>query len=153
MRILTWMSIAIPATYCNSMLSFLQAKIAIAYRTRLTKKVHTMYLEDTTHYSLGNLDDRIKAPDQYITSDIAKFSTALAELYSNLAKPLLDVLVYNYSLSRNVGAEGLIALSVIVQVSAGLLKMATPPFGRYAADEARLEGEFRFAHTVSCSLS
>lgn len=25
--------------------------------------------------------------------------------------------------------------------------MATPPFGRYAAEEQRLEGEFRFAHS------
>lgn len=55
--------------------------------------------------------------------------------------------MYNYQLSRSVGAEGLIALTVIVQASAALLKYATPPFGRYAAEEQRLEGEYRFAHT------
>lgn len=27
------------------------------------------------------------------------------------------------------------------------VKFATPPFGRYAAEEARLEGEFRFSHS------
>ncbi|GAA5911680.1 hypothetical protein JCM8208_002206 [Rhodotorula glutinis] len=147
LRILTWMAVAVPATYTNSMLTYLQSKLAIAYRTRLTKKVHEDYLDGTTFYALGNLDDRVKNADQLIVVDIQKFSTALAEIYSNIAKPVLDVLVYNYQLSRSVGAEGLIALTVIVQASAALLKYATPPFGRYAAEEQRLEGEYRFAHT------
>lgn len=47
------MAVAVPATYTNSMLSFLQSKLALAYRTRLTKEVHEMYLEDTTFYALG----------------------------------------------------------------------------------------------------
>ncbi|GAA5988228.1 hypothetical protein JCM10908_002122 [Rhodotorula pacifica] len=147
LRILTWIAIAIPATYTNSMLTYLQSKLAIAYRTRLTKKVHEDYLEGSTFYALGNLDDRIKNADQLIVVDIQKFSNSLAEIYGNIAKPVLDVIIYNAKLSQNVGAEGLIALTAIVQVSAALLKWATPPFGRYAAEEQRLEGEYRFAHT------
>ncbi|GAA5853045.1 hypothetical protein JCM3766R1_000852 [Sporobolomyces carnicolor] len=146
-RIMLWMAIAVPATYTNSMLTYLQSKLAIAYRTRLTKQVHEAYLEDTTFYALGNLDDRIKNADQLIVVDINKFSTSLAEIYSNIAKPILDVILYNFQLSRNVGAEGLIALTVVVQASAALLKLATPPFGRYAATSASLEGSYRFAHT------
>ncbi|GAA5846801.1 hypothetical protein JCM5353_005908 [Sporobolomyces roseus] len=146
-RITLWMAVAIPATYTNSMLTYLQSKLAIAYRTRLTKQVHEAYLEDTTFYALGNLDDRIKNADQLIVVDINKFSTSLAEIYSNIAKPILDVILYNFQLSRNVGAEGLIALTVVVQASAALLKFATPPFGRYAATSAALEGSYRFAHT------
>ena len=102
------------------MLSFMQAKLAIAYRTRLTQHIHSLYLTDKTFYALGNLDDRIKNADQLITVDVQKFSTSLAEVYSNIAKPVLDVTLYNYQLSRNVGAEGLLALTVIVQASAGL---------------------------------
>ncbi|KAI5480239.1 ABC fatty acid transporter [Pseudohyphozyma bogoriensis] len=146
-RIAMWCAVAVPATYTNSMLTFMQSKLAIAYRTRLTKKVHEMYLEDTTFYALGNLDDRIKNPDQLITQDINKFSNSLAEIYSNVAKPVLDVIIYNYQLSRNVGAEGLIGLTIVVQLSAALLRWATPAFGAYAAEEARLEGEFRFSHS------
>lgn len=41
----------------------------------------------------------------------------------------------------------MIGLTIVIQASAALLKMATPPFGRYAAEEQRLEGEFRFAHS------
>ncbi|GAA5907008.1 hypothetical protein JCM6882_000030 [Rhodosporidiobolus microsporus] len=147
LRICAWMAVAVPATYTNSMLTYLQSKLAIAYRTRLTAKIHNDYLDGTTFYALGNLDDRIKNADQLIVADVMKWSNAMAEIYSNIAKPILDVILYNYQLSRNVGAEGLIALTVIVQASAALLKLATPPFGRYAAEEQRLEGEYRFSHT------
>ena len=55
-----------------------------------------------------------------ITHDIQRFSNHLAAIYSNLAKPTLDVILYNYQLSRNVGAEGLLLLTVLVQSSAAL---------------------------------
>lgn len=100
-----------------------------------------------TFYALGNLDDRIKNADQLITVDVSKFSNSLAELYSNIAKPLLDMCIYNWQLSRNVGGEGLFAMALLVQLSANVMRVLTPPFGRYVADEARLEGEFRFSHS------
>jgi len=100
-----------------------------------------------TFYALAALDDRIKNADQLITVDVSKFSNSLAELYSNLAKPVLDMVVYNWSLSRAVGGEGLFAMSLIVQLSANVMRVLTPPFGKYVADEARLEGEFRFQHS------
>lgn len=84
---------------------------------------------------LANLDDRVKNPDQsvnilnstfiliqsvcrMITHDIQRFSNHLAAIYANLAKPVLDVILYNYQLAQNVGAEGLIILTVLVQLSA-----------------------------------
>lgn len=44
-----------------------------------------------TFYGISALDDRIKNADQLITVDVSKFSNSLAELYSNLAKPILDM--------------------------------------------------------------
>ena len=55
-----------------------------------------------------------------ITHDIQRFSTHLAAIYANVAKPVLDVILYNYQLSQNVGAEGLVLLTVLVQASAAL---------------------------------
>ncbi|KAF8758323.1 adrenoleukodystrophy protein [Rhizoctonia solani] len=126
LNLLRWLLVAIPATYTNSMLGYIQTKIGIAY---------------------PNLDDRIKNPDQMITTDIQRFSAHLAAMYSNLAKPVLDVILYNYQLSRNVGAEGLILLTALVQLSAILLKSLTPPFGQYAATEAALTGSLRATHS------
>ncbi|KAI9666907.1 MAG: hypothetical protein M1831_001412 [Alyxoria varia] len=142
-----WMIVAIPATFTNSMLTYHQCKLALQYRTRLTNYIHNRYLNNMTFYALSALDDRIKNADQLITVDVSKFSNSLAELYSNLAKPVLDMAVYNWSLSRSVGGEGLFFMSLIVQLSASVMRALTPPFGKYVADEARLEGEFRFQHS------
>lgn len=61
-----WMLIAIPATYTNSMLTYMQSKLAIAFRTRLTAHIHARYMKDKMFYKVGNLDDRIKNADQYV---------------------------------------------------------------------------------------
>ena len=108
-RIVWWMVIAVPATFTNSMvrfgplavflgsiltcsqLSWHQAELSLKYRTRLTQYIHDMYLSKLTFYGISALDDRIKNPDQLIAVDVAKFSNSLAELYSNLAKPFLDM--------------------------------------------------------------
>ncbi|KAB8078171.1 ABC transporter transmembrane region 2-domain-containing protein [Aspergillus leporis] len=142
-----WMIVAVPATFTNSMLSYHQCKLALSYRKRLTDHIHEKYLSNMTFYAISALDDRVKNPDQLITVDVSRFSDSLAELYSNLAKPVLDMAIYNYSLSKSVGGEGLFIMSLLVQLSANVMRALTPPFGKYVADEARLEGEFRFLHS------
>ncbi|KAI1417919.1 ABC transporter transmembrane region 2-domain-containing protein [Hypoxylon sp. FL1857] len=146
-RIVWWMLIAVPATFTNSMLSYHQAELSLRYRTRLTQYIHDKYLSQLTFYGISALDDRIKNPDQLIAVDVAKFSNSLAELYSNLAKPILDMTIYTWSLSKSVGGEGVMFMSLLVQLSANVMRALTPPFGKYVADEARLEGEFRFQHS------
>ncbi|EKM60803.1 uncharacterized protein PHACADRAFT_246954 [Phanerochaete carnosa HHB-10118-sp] len=159
LNILKWLLVAIPATWTNSWLSFVQSKLALAYRTRLTNEIMTKYLgsdaetNDKIFYKLANLDDRIKNPDQMITHDIQRFSNHLAAIYSNLAKPILDVILYNYQLSRNVGAEGLVVLTILVQSSAALLKVLTPSFGAYAAQSAQLAGSLRHTHSRLAEFS
>ncbi|KDR85282.1 hypothetical protein GALMADRAFT_234056 [Galerina marginata CBS 339.88] len=153
-NIFRWLLVAIPATWTNSWLSYIQNKLAIAYRTRLTQEVMKKYLgeggegaDGKVYYKLANLDDRIKNPDQMITHDIQRFSTHLAAMYSNLAKPVLDVILYNYQLSQNVGAEGIVGLTFFVQLSAMLLRYMTPPFGMYTAMSAQMAGSLRHAHS------
>jgi len=68
-----------------------------------------------------------------------KFCTSFAELYSNLAKPLLDVSIYNLQLARNVGGDGLFFVNVLIHFSAIALRILTPPFGKLAAEEQKLE--------------
>lgn len=55
--------------------------------------------------------------------------------------------IYTISLSKSVGGEGVVFMSLLVQLSANVMRALTPPFGKYVADEARLEGEFRFQHS------
>jgi ATP-binding cassette subfamily D (ALD) long-chain fatty acid import protein len=129
------------------MLTFLQNKLAIAFRTRLTSYLHDQYLQGMTFYKVANLDDRIKNADQLITQDVSRFCYAASELYSNITKPVLDVVMYNVQLAGSVGGEALFAVNLIVQISSAILRACTPPFGKMAAEEQRLEGEFRFTHS------
>lgn len=110
------MGIAIPATYTNSMLTYLQNKLAIAFRTRLTEKLHADYLKGMTFYKVGNLDDRIRNADQCISRDVDRFCHATAELYSNLTKPVLDMILYNLRLASNLGSNGVVSLFVMFKV-------------------------------------
>lgn len=65
-NILRWLLVAIPATWTNSWLSYVQNKLAIAYRTRLTKEVLHEYLgneqedpQDKVYYKLCELNSLI----------------------------------------------------------------------------------------------
>ncbi|KAF2479029.1 putative ABC transporter [Neohortaea acidophila] len=142
-----WMLVAVPAVFTNSMLNWHQTTLALAYRTRLTNYIHDKYLNNMTFYTLSALDDRIKNADQLIVVDVSKFSNSLADLYSSLTKPVLDLAINSWSISRSVGGEAFILASVAVHISALLMRAVTPPFGKYVAEETKLEGEFRFQHT------
>ncbi|EST04538.1 Peroxisomal fatty acyl CoA transporter, transmembrane domain protein [Kalmanozyma brasiliensis GHG001] len=143
-----WFLLAIPSTYTNSMIRFLQSKLAIGFRTRLTRYVHDLYLNDKANfYRIINLDGRLDAADQYITTDIARFCETLAALYSNVSKPVLDLVIFNYALSRSLGPMGILGLSTNYLFTGWILRQVTPAFGKLAAIEAKLEGDFRSAHS------
>jgi ABC-type uncharacterized transport system fused permease/ATPase subunit len=61
----------------------------------------------------------------------------------NILKPLLDLTLFTSQLSRTLGARGTAALFLNYYITARILRAVTPAFGRLAAVEARLEGEYR----------
>ncbi|KAK0519828.1 ATP-binding cassette long-chain fatty acid transporter pxa1 [Tilletia horrida] len=143
-----WFALAVPSTYTNSMIRYLQSKLAIGFRTRLTRYVHDLYLSQNRNwYKIINLDGRLDSADQFITTDVARFCETLAALYSNISKPTLDILIFNYQLARNLGFKGVSGLLVNYLLTGYILRKVTPAFGKLAAIEAKLEGDFRNAHT------
>ncbi|KAI0372061.1 hypothetical protein BV20DRAFT_964772 [Pilatotrama ljubarskyi] len=140
-----WFLLAIPSTYTNSMIRHLQAKLSLRMRTRLTRYTDDLYLSsapDLRYYRVameGGLDD----VDQYITSDIGAFCDALSGIYGNVLKPSLDLVLFTSQLARSLGFRGTAMLFLNYYITAKILRAVTPAFGRLAAVEARLEGEYR----------
>ncbi|KAI0827022.1 ABC transporter transmembrane region 2-domain-containing protein [Trametes gibbosa] len=140
-----WFLLAIPSTYTNSMIRHLQAKLSLRMRTRLNRYTDDLYLSsapDLRYYRValeGGLDD----VDQYITSDISAFCDALSGIYGNVLKPSLDLVLFTSQLSRSLGIRGTGMLFLNYYITAKILRAVTPAFGRLAAVEARLEGEYR----------
>jgi len=74
---------------------------------------------------------------------ILRFKKRLYEYSGNLLKPSLDIILFTSQLSRSLGLRGTILLFLNYYTTAAVLKAVTPAFGRLAAVEARLEGEYR----------
>ena len=136
------------ASYTNAAIRFLQSKVSIAFRTRLTRYIHDLYLHDNlNYYKLSNLDGGIRqSADQFITQDLTSFCASAASLYSSIGKPLVDLCVFNYQLFRSLGPVALTGLLINYLCTAILLRTLSPPFGKLKAVEGRREGDFRNSH-------
>ena len=58
-------------------------------------------------------------------------------------KPSLDMVIFTAQLSQLLGFRGTVFLFVNYYLTIRVLRAATPAFGRLAAVEAMLEGEYR----------
>lgn len=139
-------SIAIPASTVNSMLKFLTNKLAISFRSRLVQYFQDRYLQPMMYYKVINLDSRINNPDQALTETIDKWSKSLSELYSNVTKPLLDIILFSRKLSELVGVQGPLSVILYYLISGFIIRGISPKFGKLTAEAQRLEGEYRFCH-------
>ena len=137
------------ASYTNAAIKFLQSKVSIAFRTRLTRYIHDLYLNDNlNYYKLLNLDGGIgQSVDQFICNDLTLFTASAAALYSSIGKPLVDLCVFNYQLSCSLGPLALTGLLANYIVTATALRRLSPPFGKLKAVEGRREGDFRGLHS------
>jgi ATP-binding cassette subfamily D (ALD) long-chain fatty acid import protein len=146
--ILKWCGIGGFASYTNATIKFLESKVSIAFRTRLTRYIHDLYLNDNlNYYKLSNLDGGVgQSADQFITQDLTLFCAAAANIYSSLGKPFVDLCVFNYQLYRSLGPLAITGLMSNYFLTASILRRLSPPFGKLKAVEGRKEGDFRSLH-------
>ncbi|GAM38116.1 ATP-binding cassette transporter [Talaromyces pinophilus] len=147
--LLKWCSIGTFASYTNAMIQFLQSKISIAFRTRLTRYIHDLYLnENTNYYKLTNLDGAVgQGADQFITQDLTLFCASAAALTSSLGKPTVDLIFFTYQLYRGLGPLALTGILSGYFTTATVLRRLSPPFGKLKAVEGKREGDFRGLHS------
>jgi len=148
-----WLLIALPATFVNSSLRFLESQLALCFRTRLVRYAYELYFKNDTYYSVTNLDARLENPDHYLTEDISNFSQRCAHLYSSVTKPMLDLCVTTYTLIKMAhkmgtnSSRGPIVPAIVMISTHGFLRLLSPKFGSLVAEEARRSGFLRFIHS------
>lgn len=148
-----WFGIAIPATFINSMIRYLECKLALAFRTRLVKHAYKMYFNDQVYYRVSNLDGRIENADHRLTDDISTFASSIAHLYSSLTKPCFDLLLIAIALarsSRRMNAsivKGPLLGFLVIATTGHIIRRVSPKFGQLVSEEANRYGYLRHIHS------
>lgn len=152
-QILKWFAIAIPATFINSAIKYLESRIALSLRTRLVEHSYKLYFKNQSYYRVTVLDGRLENCSQRLTDDIETVANMVSHLYSQITKPLFDILLMvialaNLTKSRNANiVTGPVIVTTVVGLSAFILKLGSPKFGSLVAQEAEKKGYLRFIHS------
>ncbi|KAL1502451.1 hypothetical protein ABEB36_007590 [Hypothenemus hampei] len=147
-----WFAVAIPATFINSMIRYLESRIALSFRTRLVQHSYKLYFQNQSYYRVTVLDARLDNCAQRLTDDIETVASTVSHLYGQITKPCFDILIAAIALANLVKSRnsniliGPVIISGVVVVSALVLRLVSPRFGQLVAQEAEKKGYLRHVH-------
>lgn len=159
-RVGLWLLAALPSAFSTSLIKYLESKLALAIRTQLSLHAYKKYMQNETYFRVINLDNRLENADQCLTEDIKEFSEMLAHVYSQISKPIWDILVSLIQLykvtketGKGNGLPGAIIAAVVIYATTQILSLARPAFGKMIAEQAELEGRYRYVNSRLISNS
>uniref|UniRef100_A0A8C0PYJ0 ATP binding cassette subfamily D member 3 n=1 Tax=Canis lupus familiaris TaxID=9615 RepID=A0A8C0PYJ0_CANLF len=150
LRLTRILKIMVPRTFCKETGYLVLIAVMLVSRTYCDVWMiqnGTLIERAFTYYKMGNLDNRIANPDQLLTQDVEKFCNSVVDLYSNLSKPFLDIVLYIFKLTSAIGAQGPTSMMAYLIVSGLFLTRLRRPIGKMTITEQKYEGEYRFVNS------
>lgn len=141
-------AIAIPTmSLVNNSIRYLSDKLRLRLRYNLSHVLYEKYMNGLTYYKLPQNPD-FQNPDQLLVSDVDKFCSSLVEVYNNLSKPILDIILLVHRLSASYTGPGTptIMISWLAFIGTILVK-ARQPLAKLIIRETQTEGQLRFVHS------
>jgi ABC-type uncharacterized transport system fused permease/ATPase subunit len=148
-----WLATSMPAAAINSLIKYNQGKLHILFRNRLFKHFNDLYIDEKLFYKTNVLDNRIQDMDHRLTHDINILANKLSSNYSQLLKPLLDIILNSwllYSMASNRKFKNrsysLISGFLVVFITYKALQFLRPPLGDFIKKREHLESDLRSSH-------
>lgn len=146
-----WFLIAFPASYTNSAIKFIQRKLSLNFRLKLTRYIHDMYLDQRLVFYKTNFDNEatnsiISNIDNSITNDVQKFCDAITNVFANVAKPVIDLIFFSIYLRDSVGTPGVIGIFLNYFLTGYILRRYSPPLGKLVSARSSSEGDYYNYH-------
>lgn len=134
--------------FVNCALKFFLQELKLSLRQNLSKMLYNKYISGLTYYRINVLDNTCPNVDQLLTNDVEKFSQALVDVYSNIAKPSLDIaiLVQRMTLSYTGTATPGVVIGYLL-LAGQVLIYARKPLTRLTVKQTQLEGQLRYVHS------
>ncbi|KAJ2723831.1 hypothetical protein GGI07_002370 [Coemansia sp. Benny D115] len=125
-------------------LNLMAALWTVAMRRTLTEHTHGRYISRRVLYEVaaGGLDN----PDQRVTQDIERLTTALGDVVPELLVSPFLVAYYTYKCWALSGALGPLCIYLYFVLGALASRLAMPGVIRKVCQLERAEGDFRFMH-------
>lgn len=133
--------------FVNNIIRFFTDKLSLRLRYNLSKSLYEKYMKDLTFYHLAQQAD-FQNVDQLLTSDVDKFCSSIVEVYNNLSKPVLDIILLVHRMTT--GYTGVSTPAIMMgwlAIVGTILTQARRPLSNYIIKETQSEGQLRFVHS------
>lgn len=96
----------LPVALINNVMKYAVKELQMRMRERLTRHLVDKYMSGAVYAQVAAIDSRLANADQLIVQDVERFTTSVADLFTNVTKPTLDIALYCYRLGSTVGWAG-----------------------------------------------
>lgn len=136
--------------FVNNIIKYFTDKLSLRIRYNLSRELYNRYMHELTFYRLSNtqLSQEFQNVDQLLTADVDKFASSIVEVYNNLSKPILDIILLVHRMTTSYTGPQTPAIMIgWLAIVGSILTTARKPLAGYLIRETQSEGQLRFVHS------